>query len=299
MKWTINNLVICNDWLSANRSAVIAFVSRNPGQRVIEDFEEMLGVEENLKSLSTIHLPSGEIAGVYLVDSYQNYWFDLIPEIDLADFLHLTIPLAFHQSESRFEEPGLDTCEKVVSNRMAALEEVGFEPSGIQTKKYMLQTDAWVNNWPVPNGMTIRSVYGETEIRELVSLHRSSFQSEDMTEEYRLAMMHVPGYEREMDLVMEDSNQRLIAFCSCGLDDGEKITGYTDPVGVAADWAGKGIGKVVLAAGVECLQKRGVKHVHLGTSSDNIGMQKVAEAVGFMLTAEKSWLHLSDLSKVI
>ena len=73
----------------------MAFVSRNPGQKVIEDFEEMLGVEENLKSLCTLHLPTGEIAGVFLVDTYQNYWFDLIPEIDLADFLRLTIPLAF------------------------------------------------------------------------------------------------------------------------------------------------------------------------------------------------------------
>ena len=108
---------------------------------------------------------------------------------------------------------------------MAALEEVGFEPSGIQTKKYVLETDGWVNNWPVPNGMTIRSVYGETEIRELVSLHRSSFQSEDMTEEYRLAMMHVPGYEPEMDLVMEDPNHGLIAFCSCGLDEGKRDNG--------------------------------------------------------------------------
>ncbi len=154
MKTKTNNLVVRNGWQSADFAHVVAYVSRNPGQTAIGDFEEMLGVKENLDSLCTLHYPTGEIAGVFLVDTYQNYWFDFDPEIDVEEFFRVTIPIAFRNSESRFDEPGLDTCVKAGSNRIAALEKVGFEPSGIQTKRYALDLDGWVNRWPTPEGLT-------------------------------------------------------------------------------------------------------------------------------------------------
>ena len=71
------------------------------------------------------------------------------------------------------------------------------------------------------------------------------------------------------------------------------ITGYTDPVGVAADWQGKGVGKAILAAGVDCLHKTGSEASTPGNQFREYWYAKGGKAVGFRLTAEKVWLHLS------
>lgn len=290
---------LSQNWNGRDLSPVFDFATQNQTYRFIEDLDEIVGVEENRNSLTTVHNQAGEICGLFLVDTYQNLWFDIANGVDLNGFLQLALPIAFRQSQQRFDEPGLDSCEFAdQKERIQALQKVGFLLSDLRTRKYGLNTRHWKNLWPVPEGFTIRSVHGEEEIPDLVALHRGSFESDEMTEEYRLAMMRVEHYEPELDLVMEDEKHSLIAFCVCGTEhEGEIVTGYTDPVGVLPAWHRKGIGKCILAAGVEILANRGIQSITLGTSSENTGMQKLAEAIGFNLTEEKIWLHLADLGK--
>jgi len=50
-----------------------------------------------------------------------------------------------------------------------------------------------------------------------------------------------------------------------------------------------GLGKAVVSAGMEKLKNLGARVVELGTSSENIAMQRLARSLGFTCIAEKIW----------
>jgi ribosomal protein S18 acetylase RimI-like enzyme len=102
-------------------------------------------------------------------------------------------------------------------------------------------------------------------------------------------MMSVPQYEPEMDLVAIAPNGELAAFCVCGFDDAEKQVGYTDPIGTHPDYRRIGLGKAIVSSGMQMLKTRNAKVVELGTSSDNLAMQGLAEALGFERVSERLW----------
>jgi mycothiol synthase len=121
------------------------------------------------------------------------------------------------------------------------------------------------------------------------ALHRAAFGTDHMSLEYRLAMMSTPQYIRELDLVAVAPNDELAAFCVCGFDDPARKIGYTDPVGTHPTYQRRGLGRALISAGLLTLKNAGANTVRLGTSSDNIAMQKLAAGAGFMCVSEKLW----------
>lgn len=67
----------------------------------------------------------------------------------------------------------------------------------------------------------------------------------------------------------------------------------TDPIGVHPRFQRLGLGKAVVTTGLRLLKSRGVATVELGTGSDNIPMQRLAESLGFVCVAEKLWFSKS------
>lgn len=126
-------------------------------------------------------------------------------------------------------------------------------------------------------------------MEQLVTLHRAAFGTDNMTIEYRLAMMDTPQYVREMDLVAVAPHDELTAFCVCGFDDPDKSIGYTDPIGTHPSYQRMGLGKALVSVGLIALKNAGANTVRLGTSSENIAMQKLASELGFICVSEKLW----------
>ena len=117
-----------------------------------------------------------------------------------------------------------------------------------------------------------------------------------MTVEERLAIMRAPNYVPDLDLVVTAPNGELCAFCICGFDEDDPQTGYTDPIGTHQRYQRLGLGKAILSAGLHSIQQRGALVAHLGTSSENIPMQKLAERVGFVCVSESLWFS-KEVSK--
>jgi mycothiol synthase len=140
-----------------------------------------------------------------------------------------------------------------------------------------------------PSGFSLRSVTGEQEVERLVALHRSAFGTENMTVEQRLAIMRAPQYDPELDLVAIAPNGELSAFCICGFTDSGQQVGYTDPIGTHARYKRLGLGKAIVTAGLQTLKNRGARTAELGTSSENLAMRRLAEALGFVLVSESLW----------
>ena len=147
----------------------------------------------------------------------------------------------------------------------------------------------------LPPGFRIRPMGGEAEIEAYVALHRAAFGTENMTVEYRRTIMSAPDYLPELDLVAVAPNGELAALCVCQIfpDDapraGGQKEGWTDPIAVHPKYQRMGLAKALMVTGMRLLQQRGIDTAILGTSSENMAMQKTAEAVGFHLVAKTVW----------
>jgi hypothetical protein len=50
-----------------------------------------------------------------------------------------------------------------------------------------------------------------------------------------------------------------------------------------------GLARALVLSGMRLLKERGMKSAHLGTSGENIAMQKTAQSVGFNLEYTNLW----------
>lgn len=240
---------------------------------------------------------SSDLLAYALVDLWNNLWFDLLPEF-LGSPLEEQI---VHWGAACLREPSaqedssddltLDTnCYSDDSDRIALLKRQGFTQTPLQTVQMVCNLDRPIPAPPLPSGFFFRSVAGESEVGALVELHRAAFGSDEMTPEYRLAMMQTPGYDPALDLLVVDPIGRLAAFCVCTLDpNSEGREGFTDPIGTHPAFRGKGFARALLLEGMHRLQARGVQTVHLDTTADNPAMLAAARSAGYGVEKTKFW----------
>ena len=144
----------------------------------------------------------------------------------------------------------------------------------------------------VPQGFIIRHLKGETEVEALVALHRAAFGTQNMTVEYRLAMMSVPDYDPELDLIAVTRDGTFAAYCMCHISYEEnRLTGhdrgFTDPVATHPAFQRLGLAKALLLRGLTLLHQHGVETACLGTAGHNHPMQRTAAAAGFRIESER------------
>ena len=159
------------------------------------------------------------------------------------------------------------------AGRIRDLEEAGFAP----------QADVGEESWskvslcrpagmPVPEyslaaGFDIRPMAGEEEVEDYVQLHRSVFESRNMTVAWRERTLHRPEYHGDLDLVAVAPDGRLAAFCVCWLDErlAEGPGGHIEPLGVHEDFRCLGLGQAILSEGLRRLSLGGARRVWVET----------------------------------
>lgn len=270
------------------------FLKSLPQGTSIVDFDENIQLE-SVQSTLRIFRQSQEIIALAYIDEYNNIWFDTLPEVHLLVQLETEI---VNWAETCMKKRNAETgqyntldhaCSADNLHRLQLLQKHGFEPSPVRSLKYSRSVNQRHQLIPLPEGYSIHTVIGKEEVEQLVALHRAAFGTDQMTVEYRLAMMSAPQYLPEVDLVAKDVFGELVAFCVCTFEDIETGIGYTDPIGVHPDHQRKGLGTAIVSAGIRKLRELGATRVELGTSSENIAMQKLAEKLGFELVSEKLW----------
>ncbi|HSQ25727.1 MAG TPA: GNAT family N-acetyltransferase [Anaerolineales bacterium] len=274
--------------------AIQGFLKSLPNGTSIIDFDENIQLE-SVQSTLRIFRQSQEIIALAYIDDYNNLWFDTLPEFPLLDQLETEIvnwaeTCMIKRNAETGQYNTLDhACSADNRHRLQLLQKHGFTPEPVRSLKYSRSVNQQHQMVPLPEGYFIRKVNGKEEVEQLVALHRAAFCTDQMTVEYRLAMMSAPQYLPEADLVAEDAFGELVAFCVCGFEDIETGIGYTDPIGIHPVHQRKGLGSAILTAGIQKLRELGAVRVELGTSSDNIAMQRLAAKLGFQLVSEKLW----------
>ncbi len=245
----------------------------------------------------------GWIIAFAFVDSYHSLHFEFDQQAACPD-LESEIVSWGETCLRRAMQEGRETltlhasCRDDDVERIAFLKQYGFVTQKVRSLQMIRPLDGPIVVPHVPAGFSVRHVAGEHEVEALVALHRAAFGTKMMTVEERLAMMRVPDYDPALDLVAVALDGRLAATCMCSISHEENVRtgrkeGYTDPIATHPDFQRQGLAKALLLTGFHKLKQRGIETAVLGTSSENIAMQRTAQAVGFRVQSTKLWFSKS------
>ncbi len=268
-------------------------VQHLPGGTSVVDFEEKMLTPVVLR-FTCLWLDGDQAIAFALVDDFNNLMFDVDPPFASETLGREIVDWGLACMRERNLETGaastLDaSCEARDYGRMAFLQSHGFQLDEVRSLQFTHPLDGPIPIHPLPEDFFVRAVLGEQEVEQLVALHRAAFGTDHMTLEGRLAIMHAPGYEPDLDWVAIAPSGDLAAFCICGFEGDSREVGYTDPIGTHPQYQHMGLARALVSAGLRELQRRGAKKAGLGTSSQNRAMQRLAESLGFVLESERVW----------
>lgn len=283
--------------------AMKTFLAGLPGKPTLVDFDEVMATPSVQAVTRLWSADSGNLVAFAYVDDYNNLWFEISPNFNEPSLQDEIVAWGVDCVRRRNAKSGgqdtLDAvCEPEAQAHLAVLRTHGFQETGLRTLKYARSLEEPLAEYTLPDGFSLRPTGGEAEVDALVALHRAAFADDAMTVEYRLAMMRAPQYVPELDLLVIAPDGELAAFCVCSIDEDENRrtgvkTGWPDPIGVRPRYQGMGLGKTILGAALRRLRQRGLTQACLGTSSDNLPMQRLAGLLGFHLISEKIWFSKS------
>ncbi len=172
--------------------------------------------------------------------------------------------------------------------RIRDLEEVGFvcqaNVGDDSWSKVLMMRMAQtpVGDYSPPAGFAARPLGGESEVEAYVELHRATFESQNMTVEWRARILRHADYIADLDLVTVAPDGRLAAFCVCWLTAKTgKAIGQIEPLGVHPDFRKLGLGRVMLAEGLRRLQLHGAGRVYVETDNFRNAAFQLYESLGF------------------
>jgi mycothiol synthase len=286
------------------QSMLDLLVAVRPAER-ITDFPSVVDLRELLalpavQDNTRLWFDAGDrLVGFALVDHYQNLRFEFDPQAvspGIESEIVVWGEACIRRAMQATGEPlTLDaSCRDDDTGRIALLERHGFIQEALRSLHMIRSLHEPIPTPQLPAGFSIRHVAGEHEVEDLVALHRAAFGTENMTVEERLAMMRVPDYDAELDLVAVAPDGRLAAYCMCLISQEENARtgrneGYTDPVATHPDFQRRGLAKALLLTGLHKLKQCGMDAALLGTSSANTAMQRTAQAVGFRVQSTTLW----------
>ena len=228
-----------------------------------------------------------------LVDVFEAGEFTPAIETEMVDWA-VTAMQRRNQESGKTETLDASALESDLP-RLAFLERHGFQRQAESSILMACPLDQPIPEPQLPPGFSIRPMSGEAEIEAYVALHRAAFGTGNMTVEYRRTIMSAPDFIPELDLVAVAPNGELAAFCVCQIfpDDAPRAgghkEGWTDPMGTHPTYQRLGLAKALILTGMRLLKERGMDMAILGTSSQNLAMQRTAEAVGFRKATNTLW----------
>jgi mycothiol synthase len=286
------------------QSMLALLVAVRPAER-ITDFPGVVDLRE-LLALTTVQDNTrlwfddvDRLVGFAFVDHYDNLRFEFDPHATPPgiewEVVAWGVACIRRAMQARGESLTLDaSCREDDTVRIALLERHGFVRQVLRSLHMVRSLHDPIPAPQIPAGFSIHHVTGEHEVEALVALHRAAFGTEEMTVEERLAMMRVPDYDAELDLLAVAPDGQLAAYCMVSISQEENARtgrkeGYTDPVATHPDFRRRGLARALLLTGLHKLKQRGMDTALIGTSSENVAMQRTAQAVGFRVQSTTLW----------
>jgi mycothiol synthase len=90
-------------------------------------------------------------------------------------------------------------------------------------------------------------------------------------------------------ILLISEGQRKVGYCWTMDDPVEKQKGYIRMMGVDPGYRGRGLGRVILVAGIEYLRKRGMTEIELLVDSRNHSAKRLYQSAGFKRKGTTLW----------
>jgi ribosomal protein S18 acetylase RimI-like enzyme len=268
-------------------------ISKLGDDDLITDFEEHIQMTPAKESLR-VWKDSGKVIAFAYVDGFCNLWFEVDPDFSTdtldSEIINWGVQIQKQRNLESGETSTLDhSCKAGNHRRMEILARHGFIKQPVKSVYYSRSLNLPIEQAEFSAGYTWRPVTSMDSLASLVDLHRAAFGTENMTVEYRQAIMNAPQYDMSLDFLAVSPDGTLAAFCICSVDEKDPLLGYTDPIGTHPQHQHLGLAKALVLTGLGLLARRGVKRVELGTSSENPAMNLLAQSLGFTCISEKLW----------
>ncbi len=172
----------------------------------------------------------------------------------------------------------VDECDVARANCLIAL---GYQPDDtpwIAINERQIVTD--LPDVVLPEGYTIRSAVGEADAAGLAAVHSGAFGSNWTADLYRDEVMRKPGYNPTLEHVVVAPDGTFAAFCITWLDSTNGI-GLFEPVGTHKAYQRKGLGRALMAHGLQFMRQRGMQVAQVGSETDNAASNALYRAIGF------------------
>lgn len=280
---------------AADIDAMRQLLAKIPAGPTIVDFEEVIQLESVRANTRLWFAENGLIAFAYL-DDFNNLCFEYLPNRLTPDLERDILAWGSERLVLRCPDPSdrptLDaSCQPSNEERIAVLSRMGFRQQEVRSLHFERTLTGPIPETVLPDGYSIRVARGEDEVNALVALHQAAFESDQMSVEYRLAMMRAPAYAAEMDWLVVSPTGDLAAFCVGSFDENDPTIGYLDPVGTHPQHRKRGLGSALMNHGLKQLALRGAHLARFGTSSENPAMISLGQSVGFKLVSESLWFE--------
>ena len=236
------------------------------------------------------HDETGTLAGYAMVGDEQLDW-QILPEHEWAglegealawgEALYADLR---RQDEERWSEPLVCGARQDDSGRIAFLEGHGWCYRGESAEVNMIRSFAGpIPEGVLPTGFVIRGLAGPHESEERAAAEHDVWQPYtvgDVTGEQYAALMALPGYRQDLDVVAIAPDGTIAAYVNCWLDPVNGI-GDLGPVGARPAYRRQGLTRAVLLEGMRRLQAVGMDRACVSTGVANTAARALYESVGF------------------
>jgi ribosomal protein S18 acetylase RimI-like enzyme len=134
----------------------------------------------------------------------------------------------------------------------------------------------------LPEGYSIRSVAGMTDLPQRLAVQRSAFAPSKMTDErYARVMTAAPTYRPELDICAVAPDGTFAAFVLCWYDEPSRV-GLFEPVGTHADHRRLGLAGAVCNEGLHRLRALGAERASVLSNGENEAAVNLYRSLGFV-----------------
>lgn len=275
---------------------IIDLMTRVRTPEYLHDYPVKVDIEENLaspaiRSNTRLWFDHDRAVAWAYVDEFHNLWWEMdkgyeeLLGAQIIDWGEHCVRKTLCQGKLTT----LDTsCREENVRRIAFLEQFGFQRTEGSTIRMMRDLSQLLPEPKLPPGFVIRPITGIQEAETVAAMHRAAFGTDHMTTENRLSIMNTSEYDPTLDLIVIAPDGAIAANCICSVNKENKI-GNTDPIATHPNYQRMGLARALLLTGLGLLKERGMSFAQLGTSGDNIVMQRTAESVSFEVKYKIIW----------
>lgn len=275
---------------------ILELMSRVRPPEHLNDYPVRVDIEENLVSPAVrantrLWFEENHAIAWACVDEFNNLYWEI--EKSSEELLGAQIiewgETCVRTAHSNRKVRTLDTfCREDYSPRIAFLKQFGFQQTEGLTIRMMRDLSEPMPAPKIPQGFAIRPIADMQEAAAVAVMHRLAFGTEYMATENRLKIMRTSEYDSSLDLLVIAPDGTIVANCICSVNKVSKI-GNTDPISTHPNYQRMGLARALLLTGLRTLKARGMSFAQLGTSGDNLAMQRAAESVGFTVKYKTIW----------